>query len=368
MGGAAPRPYSTGAGTWSESQDSLFTARPSLTVRTSAAWSPPSLRYDPSTVQSALSALLRMPQRDTDAHRYDVVTLARQALTNRSRALLPQIQEAYGAKDLARFRTLTARWKSDMALLDSLLATDSRYLLGPWLAAAKPWGMEFDARSIITTWGHRSGSDAGGLHDYAARELAGLTADFHLMRWTKYFDSLDTALSTGTAPASIDWFAVEDAWNRSTKAYPLQPAGDPYAVATKVRDSLPAVPVGAVTGVGGMCLDITAGNSSDGTQVQLYSCNGTPAQTWSFYDDTAVRALNKCLDIRNGGVTAGTPVQIWECNDSAAQKWRAHPDGTLRNPTSGMCLDAEGGSSAAGTRLLIWHCHGGPNQRWTTPR
>ena len=28
--------------------------------------------------------------------------------------------------------------------------------------------MEYDARSVITTWGHRSGSNIGGLRDYAA--------------------------------------------------------------------------------------------------------------------------------------------------------------------------------------------------------
>ncbi|MFP1625533.1 alpha-N-acetylglucosaminidase C-terminal domain-containing protein [Streptomyces sp. 5K101] len=62
---------------------------------------------------------------------------------------------------------------------------------GPWLADARSWGTtdaerataEFDARSVLTTWGHRSGSDNGGLRDYANREWSGLVSGFYAKRW-----------------------------------------------------------------------------------------------------------------------------------------------------------------------------------------
>jgi alpha-N-acetylglucosaminidase len=335
------------------------------------------MRYDAATVQKALNELLAVDaaKRDSDAYRYDVVTVARQALANRSRVLLPKIKAAYDAGDLTSFRALAAEWKNDLALLDQLLASDAHYLLGPWLEGAKTWGadtaekatLEYDARSIMTTWGPRSGSDSGGLHDYANRELSGLVADFYAMRWTKYLDSLDTALATGTAPATIDWFAVEDGWNKQTKAYATTPSGDPYQLAAKVRDTLPAIPYGPITGTGGKCVDVTNGNSTSGTGLQLYSCNGTAAQAWSVPGDKTLRAFGKCMDARNGGTTNGTVVQIWDCNGTPAQQWTPYADGTLRNAKSGLCLDAEGGSSANGTRLILWACHGGTNQRWTLP-
>ncbi|MGW5005216.1 alpha-N-acetylglucosaminidase [Streptomyces parvulus] len=242
-------PYSTPSGTWSESQDSLFTARPRLTATSAASWSPGAMRYDPDTVRLALAELLKVaPElRATDAYRFDLVDVARQALANRSRSLLPRIKAAYDSADLPRFRALAAEWNTDLALLDRLLATDTRFLLGPWLEDATSWGRtpaeraaaEFDARSILTTWGHRSGSDTGGLRDYANREWSGLVRDFYAVRWATYLDSLDTALATGRPPAAIDWFTLENAWNQERDPYPVRPSGDPVSAATAVLDALP---------------------------------------------------------------------------------------------------------------------------------
>ncbi|SCF71641.1 alpha-N-acetylglucosaminidase [Streptomyces sp. Ncost-T10-10d] len=247
-------PYSTPSGTWSESQDSLFTARPGLTVGTAASWSPSSMRYDATTVRQALTELLQVAPdlRKSDAYRFDLVDVARQALANRSRTLLPQIKSAYEGKDLALYRQRATEWKQDLALLDRLLATDRRFMLGPWLKDAKSWGStdaeraaaEFDARSVLTTWGHRSSSESGGLRDYANREWSGLVSDFYAKRWMLYLDSLDTALVTGQPPAAIDWFERDNAWNREIKSYPVKPTGDPVASAEAVRAALaaPVVP------------------------------------------------------------------------------------------------------------------------------
>ncbi|MFK4799853.1 alpha-N-acetylglucosaminidase [Streptomyces sp. MPA0124] len=242
-------PYSMPSGKWSEAQDSLFTARPGLTATSAASWSPGAMRYDPDTVREALAELLQVAPalRTTDAYRFDLVDVARQALANRSRSLLPEIKAAYDAGDLPGFRAGAAEWKSDLALLDRLLATDTRFLLGPWLEDARSWGRtaaekdaaEFDARSILTTWGHRSGSDSGGLRDYANREWSGLVSDFYAMRWTTYLDSLDTALVTGRPPAAVDWFALENAWNQRHDRYPVEASGDPVATAAEVLEALP---------------------------------------------------------------------------------------------------------------------------------
>ncbi|MFJ6518541.1 alpha-N-acetylglucosaminidase [Streptomyces filamentosus] len=242
-------PYGTASNGWSESQDSLFTARPSLTVRTSASWGPKAMRYDAATVERALDELLRVAPalRSTDAYRFDLVDTARQALTNRSRVLLPRIKAAYEAKDLVAFRARAAEWRRSMELLDAVLATDRRFLLGPWLEGARSWArsdaeraaLEFDARSLVTTWGHRAGSEAG-LHDYANREWSGLVSGFYAPRWSAYLDALETSLVTGRAPAAIDWFSWENAWNLRRDSYPVTPKGDPVTLATRVRDALRA--------------------------------------------------------------------------------------------------------------------------------
>ncbi|GAA3297074.1 hypothetical protein GCM10020295_28610 [Streptomyces cinereospinus] len=76
----------------------------------------------------------------------------------------------------------------------------------------------------------------------------------------------------------------------------------------------------------------------------------------------------KCLDVDGGATADGTQIQLWTCNGTGAQQWQPHSDGTLRNPNSGTCLDAEGGGPwSGGTRAFLGTCHTGPNQKWIRP-
>ncbi|MFI5895850.1 ricin-type beta-trefoil lectin domain protein [Actinoplanes sp. NPDC051513] len=122
---------------------------------------------------------------------------------------------------------------------------------------------------------------------------------------------------------------------------------------------------GRITGYGGKCVDVAGANSANGTAVQLYTCNGSTAQTWTVGADGTVRALGKCLDVAGASSANGTKVQLYDCNGTAAQQWAPNADGTLRS--LGKCLDATGPSSADGTRLQIWDCFAAANQKWTLP-
>ncbi|MFI6228927.1 PQQ-dependent sugar dehydrogenase [Micromonospora echinospora] len=124
---------------------------------------------------------------------------------------------------------------------------------------------------------------------------------------------------------------------------------------------------GPVVGMGGKCLDVRNAATADGTQIQIYTCNGTAAQTWSVTPGGPVRALGKCLDVSGGGVADGTKIQLWTCNGSGAQVWSAQADGTVRNPQSGKCLDVSGNSAVDGQAVHLWTCHAGANQKWTLP-
>ncbi|MFY1633927.1 lectin [Solwaraspora sp. WMMB335] len=121
---------------------------------------------------------------------------------------------------------------------------------------------------------------------------------------------------------------------------------------------------GQITGYGGKCVDVAAANTANGTQIQLYDCNGTAAQRWTWAADGSVRALGKCLDVAAGGTANGTRVQLYDCNGTAAQRWVFSAAGDIVNPQANKCLDATGVSSANGTPLQIWECGGGPNQKW----
>ncbi|MDG4796286.1 ThuA domain-containing protein [Micromonospora sp. WMMD1082] len=124
---------------------------------------------------------------------------------------------------------------------------------------------------------------------------------------------------------------------------------------------------GPITGLAGKCLDVRNAATADGTQIQIWTCNGSAAQTWTVTPNSTVRALGKCLDISGGGSADGTKIQLWTCNGTAAQNWAAQSNGTLRNPQSGKCLDVSNNSSADGQAVHLWTCHTGANQRWVLP-
>lgn len=121
---------------------------------------------------------------------------------------------------------------------------------------------------------------------------------------------------------------------------------------------------GRITGVGGKCVDVAAAGTANGTAIQLYDCNGTTAQRWTWAADGSVRALGKCLDVAGGSTASGTRVQLYDCNGTAAQRWVFSSANDIVNPQANKCLDANGGGSANGTLLQIWECSGNPNQKW----
>ncbi|MEU4243924.1 glycoside hydrolase family 3 C-terminal domain-containing protein [Actinoplanes sp. NPDC026619] len=119
-----------------------------------------------------------------------------------------------------------------------------------------------------------------------------------------------------------------------------------------------------ITGLAGKCIDVAAANTTNGTPIQLYDCNGTDAQSWTLSSDGSLRALGKCMDVTAAGTADGTKIQLYDCNGTTAQKWTA-TNGTLVGTGSGKCLTA--GGSGNGTQLQIGTCTGAAGQLWTLP-
>ena len=198
-------------------QDSIFDSQPSLTSTHAATWSPDVLRYNPAEFAPALTELLQVaPElRSTETYRYDLVDVARQVMANESRRMLPLIKQAYESKDKDAFDRLTKEWLRDMQLQNDLLQTNQFFLLGRWLSFVSRPGrprppeldrLNYDARSILTTWGDRHASEVG-LHEYGNRDWAGLTKRLLHAPLADVLRLLSTSLVTGEPPRSIDWYA-----------------------------------------------------------------------------------------------------------------------------------------------------------------
>jgi DNA-directed RNA polymerase specialized sigma24 family protein len=127
------------------------------------------------------------------------------------------------------------------------------------------------------------------------------------------------------------------------------------------------VPAGAISGVGGKCVEAMDGALSAGA-VQLFQCSAKAAgQRWSVPGDGTLRTLRKCMQVRNGGTTDGTEIQLQVCDGSPAQKWEHRRDGSLYNVQAKRCLEAPTLNASEATQLVIWRCTKGDNQFWTLP-
>ncbi|KAL7409326.1 ricin B lectin domain-containing protein [Mrakia frigida] len=71
------------------------------------------------------------------------------------------------------------------------------------------------------------------------------------------------------------------------------------------------------------------------------------------------RNYNKCLDVRGAVYANGTPVQIYDCNWTPAQEWIWNEGSTkIQLANTNFCLDA-GSNPASGIGMKIWQCYPG---------
>jgi hypothetical protein len=148
-------------------------------------------------------------------------------------------------------------------------------------------------------------------------------------------------------------------------AVALSVAGVTAAVAPAAHADTTAT--GQVTGYQGLCLDDRSASTANFNPVQVYTCNGTTAQSWTVDSTTStLSVLGLCLDVDAAGTANGTLVDLYTCNGTGAQTWVPQSNHELLNPNSGKCLD-DTGYGGSGTQVQIWSCGATSNQQWTLP-
>lgn len=165
-------------------------------------------------------------------------------------------------------------------------------------------------------------------------------------------------------PGATEVVIPTDTGSPTTDAAAVPTQASSPTDSTSSSSPSPSAPQAAqVVGVGsGRCMDIPGAVPNDGTQLDLFDCNGTAAQTWTYVNGT-VQAMGKCLDVRGASSDDRTPVQVFACNGTAAQQWNYDPQ-SKELTTLGKCLDASGAGTGNQTPLILYSCHGGPNQQW----
>ena len=255
-----------------------------------------------------------------------------------------------GANDLIQNHDVANAPSRLSALIDQIIAADP----GVTVLVAN---LNVSTNANIVAWGPAYNAAIPGI--VQAKVSAGRHVGLVDM------SALTTAdlVSDGIHPNDVGYQKMADAWNKGVQA---AAAAGWISPPTSLGAAAPGASGEVFSGIAGDCLDVTGGNSADGTPAQLWGCNHTAAQSWTFYTDDTLRALGKCLDANGGATADGTKVQLWTCNGTGAQLWQPY-NGGYYNVSSGKCLDAPGTSAAAGAQLQLWDCNGGANQQWSAP-
>jgi predicted alpha-1,2-mannosidase len=178
--------------------------------------------------------------------------------------------------------------------------------------------------------------------------------------WNNAYAPASAITSGGTLSYTLGT-SPNDSWASSAAEAPPSYSGN-----TVAPPSPRTGPV--VSGVSsGLCLDDSQSSTTDGNPVDIWTCNGTDAQSWTIAPDGTIRTLGKCLDVRQSGTTNGTAIDLYECNNTAAQRWSPGANGSLVNPQSGLCLDDPNATTTTGTQLELYTCNGTAAQNWTLP-
>ncbi|MFG1919303.1 family 16 glycosylhydrolase [Micromonospora sp. NPDC048898] len=115
----------------------------------------------------------------------------------------------------------------------------------------------------------------------------------------------------------------------------------------------------------GRCIDIPSANPVEGAKLQIWDCNTTAAQAWTFASDGTVRAMGKCMDPAWAGTANGTEVNLVSCNGNTAQRFTLNAAGDLVNLNANRCVDVREANPNNGGKLHLWDCLGAANQKWS---
>ncbi|MFG3338362.1 cellulase family glycosylhydrolase [Glycomyces sp. NPDC048151] len=122
----------------------------------------------------------------------------------------------------------------------------------------------------------------------------------------------------------------------------------------------------AIVGVGSnRCVDVPNSPAANGTQAQLWDCNGGGNQQFTRTSAGELKVGNKCLEAAGWGTANGTKAAVWDCTGGANQRWNVNANGTISNAHNGLCLDANARGTANGTQIILWSCGTASNQLWT---
>ena len=201
--------------------------------------------FDPEDLYDAWDLLVLSSDqyKNNSLFQYDLVDVTRNSLQILSIEIYNKMIASYEINKTQDFITYSQMLLDLLNDMETVLASDSHFLLGRWIAAAKSWAtdipeaflMEFNARNQITLWGPR-----GEIVDYACKQWSGLLKGYYIPRWQLFVEMMNTSMSKHTPfnQSLFDQYVfekVEILFSYQLDEYPTQPIGDAYAITDKIH-------------------------------------------------------------------------------------------------------------------------------------
>jgi len=175
-----------------------------------------------------------------------------------------------------------------------------------------------------------------------------------------------TLISPGTVAGAPTLWA-RDKTTGNLYSFNISPIGSPalppllHAPNTTVTQLISGV---AASGGGQLCLADPNADTTNGTDIIIWSCENNDSQSFSLAANNTVHIMGKCLEAAGSGTANGTAVDIDTCNGTGSQTWTNGPNGSLVNPESGKCLADPAASTTGDTGMILWTCDNGNEQNW----
>jgi hypothetical protein len=122
-----------------------------------------------------------------------------------------------------------------------------------------------------------------------------------------------------------------------------------------------------IVGIGGLCIDLPYNNTANGTDLWMWGCNETNAQSWTLHTNGEITVRGKCLDVEGPSSNNGTDAQVWDCVNVSQQKFWVTVAGQIKSRYSGKCLTVKNAATSFETRLEFEPCDQRSEQRFAFP-
>lgn len=124
--------------------------------------------------------------------------------------------------------------------------------------------------------------------------------------------------------------------------------------------------IGPIQGYGGQCLDLPYADTADGTNLEMYTCNGSKAQEWVLQNGQ-LAVKGKCLSIE-GNARERAFVEIRSCSNDGDPNWYLTNAGEIRSERHvNLCLDVQYSEVTPKTKVWMYGCNGTRAQQWIFP-